>query len=105
MSMKTNQIGSQSSRREIADHMNRAFDTSDVPAISRAIGDVVRLYNVSNVANVAGIDRPSVYRAFGGRQSPNLSTVLAVLRAMGFKLQVTPLQGKRTKLPKSPKSS
>jgi len=101
MSDEISQIRPQSSRREIADYMNRAFDTSDVAAISQAIGDVIRLHNISDVAKTAGLERPSIYRAFGGRQSPNLSTVLAVLKAMGFKLQVTQLHGKRTKETKS----
>ena len=92
--MRTKEISPQSSPREIADHMNRAFNTSDVAAIGHAIGDVVRLHNISEIAKIAGVERPSVYRAFGGRQSPNLSTVLVVLKAMGFKLQVTELEEK-----------
>jgi probable addiction module antidote protein len=101
MSDQSKKIRPQSSRREIADQLNRAFDSSDLAAICQAIGDVIRLHNVTAVAKLAGIKRTSLYRAFGGRQSPNLSTVLAVMKAMGFKLKVTQLQPKRTKLSKS----
>src|SRR6266576_1095277 len=39
-------IEPQSSRRDIADHINRAFATSDITAICRAIGDATRLHNI-----------------------------------------------------------
>ena len=88
------------SRREITDRINRAFETGDLEAICQAIGDAVRLHNVSDVAKMAGLERPSIYRAFGGRQSPNLSTVLTVLKAIGFQLKVSQLRGKRARLAK-----
>jgi hypothetical protein len=36
----------QSSRREVADYMNRAFETSDIVAICNAVGDATRLHNI-----------------------------------------------------------
>jgi probable addiction module antidote protein len=91
-------IRPQSSRREVADYMNRAFETSDVGTICNAIGDAIRLHNISDIAKKAGIERTSVYRAFGGRQSPNLLTVLSVLDAMGFQLKVTQRREHRARL-------
>ena len=81
-------VGTLSSRSEIAVHINKAFMSSDIVAICQAIGDAIRLHNVSDIAKKARLARPSIYRAFGGRQSPNLSTVLSVLDAMGFQLKV-----------------
>jgi DNA-binding phage protein len=52
-------ISPQWSRREIADYMNRAFETSDIVAICRAIRDAIRLHNISDVAKKARIERPS----------------------------------------------
>ena len=80
--------------------MNRAFESCDLDAICQAIGEAVRLHNISDVAKMAGLERPSIYRAFGDRQSPNLSTVLGVLKAIGFQLKVTQLRGKRARLAK-----
>jgi probable addiction module antidote protein len=87
-------LGPEPSRREIAEHMNRAFATGDVTTICQAIGEAVRLHNITDIARIAGIERPSVYRAFSAGQSPNFSTVLVVLKAMGFQLKATPLQSK-----------
>jgi probable addiction module antidote protein len=88
----------QRNRRDIAESINRALQSCDMPAISQAISSAIRLHNVSDVAAIAGIARPSVYRAFSSTQSPNLTTVLGVLKAMGFRLKVAELRGKGARL-------
>jgi probable addiction module antidote protein len=93
-------IGPLSSRREIADHINRAFEASDVVAVSKAIGDAAKLHNISDIAKMAGIERTSVYRAFSGRQAPNITTAMSVLDAMGFQLKVTERRGRRSRVAK-----
>jgi len=57
-----------SSRRDIADRINRAFATSDITAICRAIGDATRLHNISDIAREAELERTSIYRAFAGEK-------------------------------------
>jgi probable addiction module antidote protein len=90
-------IEPQSSRRAMADRINRAFATSDITAICHAIGDATRLHNISELARDAEIGRTSIHRAFAGEQLPNFSTVLRVLDAMGFQLRVTQRRGNRAK--------
>jgi probable addiction module antidote protein len=91
-------IRPQSSRQEIADYINHAFETSDIGGICQAIGAVTHLYNISDIAKKSGIERGSVYRAFGGGpKHPNFKTVLNVLDAMGFRLQVTVRGGRRAR--------
>ena len=83
-------ISPQSSRREVADYINRAFETADIAEICRAIGAIARLYNRSDLAQQSGLERANLYRAFsGGSRHPNFKTVLSVLDAMGFQLHVT----------------
>ena len=91
-------IEPQSSRRDIADRINRAFATSDITAICHAIGDATRLHNISELARETEIERSSIHRAFRGEQLPNFSTVLRVLDAMGFQLKITERRGNRAKL-------
>jgi probable addiction module antidote protein len=90
-------IEPQSSRRDMADRINRAFATSDITAICHAIGDATRLHNISELARDAEIERSSIYRAFAGEKLPNFSTVLRVLDAMGFQLRVTQRRRNRAK--------
>ncbi|MGZ5569325.1 MAG: addiction module antidote protein [Limisphaerales bacterium] len=89
-------IGPRSNPRESADYLNRAFETSDIAQICRAIGVVTHLHNISDIAKKAGIERTSLYRAFGGGpKHPNFKTVLCVLDAMGLQLRVTVREGER----------
>src|SRR4051794_2504131 len=85
-------------RRGIAESINRAFQTCGMQAISEAISSAIRLHNISELATIAGIERSSIYRAFGPTQSPNLTTVLGVLKAMGFRLKIADLHGQHARL-------
>jgi probable addiction module antidote protein len=78
-----------SSRRAAVDFINEAFKKSDVAEICHAIGGATRLYSISDIAKVSGLERTSIYRAFEGDTThPNFKTVLSVLDAMGFQLHV-----------------
>jgi probable addiction module antidote protein len=87
----------QSSRQEIADYINQAFETSDIGEICHAIGAVTHLHDISDIAKKSRIGRVSVYRAFAGERHPNFKTVLSVLDAMGFRLQVRVRRGGRAR--------
>jgi probable addiction module antidote protein len=69
--------------------INAALEGSDIFAIRKVIGNAVMLHNVSEIARKAGVERTSLYRAFGGaKRLPNFPTVLSVLAAMGLRLKV-----------------
>jgi probable addiction module antidote protein len=88
----------QSNRRQAADCINDAFETSDIAEICQAIGAAARQYSISDIAHKSGIERQTVYRAFtGGPKHPNFKTVLSVLDAMGFRLHVTVRRGDRAR--------
>src|SRR5688572_8145510 len=77
------------SRRAAADLINEAFKKSDVPEICQAIGAATHLYNISHLAEKSGIARTSIHRTFArDPQKPIFTTILRVLDAMGFQLQV-----------------
>ncbi len=87
---------------ELVDPINSAFQSSDITEICQAIGDVIRLHNVSEIARLTGIERPSICRAFAGQQSPKFSTVLNVLDAMGLQFKVVPRRAKAAVPRKAP---
>jgi probable addiction module antidote protein len=72
----------------VAARFNAALGSTDIDLICRAIGDAVMSHNVSDIARKSGLERPSLYRAFGDKQHPNFSTILGVLDAMGLRLKV-----------------
>ena len=82
-----------SNRNKIANNLNRAFQSSDIDAICQAIGVATRQYNITDIAKQSGLKRVSIYRAFGGHQHPNLTTVVRVLAAIGLQLKVISRRG------------
>ena len=81
-------IGANSSRREMAAHISHALATSDIVRISLGIRDVILLHSIPDLAKISGVERQSLYRAFGGKYYPQFTTVLNVLDAMGLQLRV-----------------
>jgi len=92
-------IRPQPGRREVIDRINRAFGASDIDELRHAIGAAIRLYNISDIAKVSGLERQTIYRAFeGDAKHPNFRTVLSVLDGMGFQLHVTVRRDARARL-------
>lgn len=58
----------------------------DAAFIARALGDVARARGMTQVARDAGLSRESLYKALSGERSPDFSTMLKVLRALGLRL-------------------
>lgn len=58
----------------------------DPHEIAEAIGMVARAHGMTKLAGEAGMSRESLYRALSANGNPTLSTLLAVLKGLGFKL-------------------
>lgn len=75
--------------KEIAELLKNAFDKGGCHEICEAIGEAIKLYNVTEIAAQTGLRRESLYKSFAGRyHNPNLRTLVLVLDAMGFRLQL-----------------
>lgn len=86
----------------LADHLNQAFASGDPHKISSAIGQALNGFNRAEIAKKTGLQRPTLYRAFGSEKLPNFSTVLAVLTEMGLQLKVEPRRGDRKRAAAQP---
>ena len=87
-----------SQRQAAADCINQALEKSDMAEICHAIGAATHLYNISDLAQISGIARPTIHRAFAADpRGPNFATVFNVLDAMGFRLHVTVHPGSRAR--------
>lgn len=69
--------------------LNAAFATNDLHRICGAIdAAVLKSPSIIKVAQDAGIDRTTLYRAFRCEKGPALNTMINVLRVLGFHLTV-----------------
>ena len=72
-------------------YLQAAFDEAgdDASFITKALGDVARSGNMSQLARDTGMTREGLYKALSEEGNPSFSTTLKVLHAMGLKLSVT----------------
>ena len=71
--------------------LTAALEVGDLDRIMATMGEMARAHRMSRVAQETGLGRESLYKSMRAGASPEFSTVLKVLRALGFRLQVTPL--------------
>ena len=82
------------SEEEMQLYIEAAFEEAgdDAAFIAKALGDVARARGMTQVARDAGLSRESLYKALSGERSPDFSTLLKVMRALGMRLHPEPVQ-------------
>ena len=72
-----------------AAYLNAALEDEDEPRVLLiALRHVAQARGIAKVAKAAGIERESLYRALSVRGNPRLSTLVAVTKAIGLRLNV-----------------
>ncbi len=79
------------SDEDIAEYLLQALEDGDAVLLAAALGDVARARNMAQLARDTGLTREGLYKALSGEGNPSLSTVMKVMKAMGLKLSVQPL--------------
>ena len=74
--------------QEMAAYLEACIDEAagDAAFIAKALGDIARAKGMSQVARAAGLSRESLYKALSGERSPDFSTILRVMAALGLSL-------------------
>ncbi len=68
--------------------LNDALETGDPVYISKAIGVVARAKGMTSVAEDTGLSREQLYKSLSERGNPTLKTIIKIMKAWGFRLQV-----------------
>ncbi|MCB1447747.1 MAG: putative addiction module antidote protein [Rhizobiaceae bacterium] len=74
----------------IALFLEAVFEDGDPASIAAAIGEVARARGMTNVARDSGLSRENLYKTLSENGNPEFSTVLKVIKALGFGLTITP---------------
>jgi probable addiction module antidote protein len=86
------------SDESIAAYITEALSTYDADMIARAIGVAAKARGMTDIARQTGLSRESLYKALSGDGRPQFETINLVLKALGLRLRVEPLEdsgGKR----------
>lgn len=70
--------------------VEEAGDEEGQHVLMRAMRQIAKAQEMGKVVKRAGIPRESLSRALSPRGNPRLSTLIAVTKAMGFKLTLQP---------------
>ena len=76
---------------DMAAYLNVALEEGDLSLIMATLGDIARARRMALVAQEAGLGRESLYKSLSSNGNPEFATVLKVVRALGFRLQVAGL--------------
>jgi len=66
--------------------LSDALESGDAGYIANALGVIARARGMSEVARAAGVSRVALYKALNSDGDPKLTTLLGVMRSLGFVL-------------------
>lgn len=79
-------------KEDIAAYLEAALEDGDPALIAAALGDIARSKGMTQISRDTGLGRESLYKALSVEGNPKFTTILKVVRALGLRLQVTPLE-------------
>jgi len=74
---------------EINTFLRECLEDDDPNVFVSALGHLVKAHGVTDVAEVTGLSRESLYKTFNGKTQPKWDTIFKVSHAIGIQLAVT----------------
>ena len=74
----------------MAAYLDEALEMGDAAFIADALGVVARARGMADIAKATGLGRESLYKGLSADGNPEFATILAVVKALGLQLTVTP---------------
>ena len=79
------------SKDEMTDALNRALADCDTYELMGVMGRMARAHRMRRVAQQTGLGEKSLYKSMKAGASPEVGTVIRVLRALGYRLEAIPV--------------
>jgi len=81
---------------DMAAYLEAALEEGDPSLVAAALGDLARAKGMTQLARETGLGRESLYKALSHAGSPEFSTVLKVVGALGLRLHAASAGAKST---------
>ena len=82
---------------DAAAYLNAALEEDDPAAFLLALKDVADVHGgLTTLAQATELNRENMYRMLSGDGNPRISSLSALLHALGLRLSVTPAKSRRT---------
>lgn len=76
---------------DVIAYISATLEDGNVNLISEALGDIAKSKGMSEIAARTGLSRTSLYKTLSGNGDPELGTILKVVNALGYRLQLEPI--------------
>ena len=80
------------SEDEMAVALNRALAEGDTYELMDTLGRMARAHRMRRIAQQTGLGEKSLYKSMRAGARPEVGTVIRVLGALGYRLQVIPVE-------------
>ena len=70
-----------------------ALEEGNPGYLANVLGIIARARGMTDTASKAGVTREALYKALSPTGDPKLSTLLGVLRALGLRMRLEPIEG------------
>ncbi|QGY04826.1 putative addiction module antidote protein [Methylobacterium mesophilicum SR1.6/6] len=77
---------------DIVLHIEAVLEDGDPALVADAIGVVARARGMAQIAQETGRSREQLYRTLSEKGNPQLDTLMGVLKAIGLRLSVKPIE-------------
>ncbi|MDR0444342.1 MAG: putative addiction module antidote protein [Treponema sp.] len=72
----------------ISEYLRSAFESGDISEITRALGDVARARNMTDLAEKMGISRQGLYKTLSENGNPEFATIQKLITALGLQMSI-----------------
>ena len=72
----------------ISEYLKAAFENGDILEITRALGDVARARNMTELAEKMGISRQGLYKTLSENGNPEFATIQKLITALGLQMSI-----------------
>lgn len=79
---------------DVAGYLTEVLANGDMDALLKALNNVARARGMAQVAEAAGVQRESLYKALSEGAKPRFETINKVLNALGVSLRAEPAKAK-----------
>ena len=76
------------SEEYISEYLKAAFESGDITEITRALGDVARARNMTELAGKMGISRQGLYKTLSENGNPEFTTIQKLITALGLQMSI-----------------
>ena len=73
----------------ISEYLKAAFESGNISEITRALSDVARARNMTDLAGKMGISRQGLYKTLSENGNPEFATIQKLITVLGLQMSIT----------------